>query len=328
MRGIAILLVVTVHCFGWPPGGALGVDLFFVLSGFLITTLLLSEYSESGQISLRRFYTRRAMRLLPALGLLLAFYLVVATLKGQHGLKTVLLGGLFLGNIVQAFTSDHSLVTSSGLAHLWSLAEEEQFYLLWPLLLPIVARRRRPTFTLFTLALALVVYKIGWMAAGAPHYRLYNGPDTHSEGLVAGGGIAFLLARSPSYRLPRAAIGLAVLLVGVFLLARQPLPRWDAIMLPLAEAACLMLLIAVLTLPAWRHALSIRPLTFLGRISYSLYLWHYVLVWAFNGRFGGFVALLSIGVAYTSTRYAEEPLRRQLGRTVDARVPAAIASTA
>ena len=104
LRGVAILLVLAGHYTGKPAGaGGIGVGLFFVLSGFLITTLLLEELAAKGQLSLRGFYLRRARRLFPALAVLLAVYLVVLGIRGQNGLPTVILGGLYIGNIVQAF---------------------------------------------------------------------------------------------------------------------------------------------------------------------------------------------------------------------------------
>src|SRR5438093_1585780 len=145
VRGIAIAIVVAFHAFGWPAAGTLGVDLFFVLSGFLITTLLLEEHARSGRIGIRAFYLRRARRLLPALFALLVPFLLIA-------LAAVVFRGsspsaLFLGlgaaltytsNIVVA--ADPSAVPAA-LIHLWSLGAEEQFYIVWPLLLVVLMRR-------------------------------------------------------------------------------------------------------------------------------------------------------------------------------------------
>jgi peptidoglycan/LPS O-acetylase OafA/YrhL len=310
LRGVAILLVVAVHATGWPPGGHLGVDLFFVLSGFLITTLLLEELSDTGSVSLGHFYVRRARRLLPAVALLLVAYLVIDAVKGHDGLKTVALAGLYFGNAVQAFSHVNPLA-HSGLEHLWSLAEEEQFYLVWPLLLPVLARRRDPAGVLAVVIALLVLYRFGLFVRGADHHRLYNGPDTHADGLVAGSMIAFLRQRNIGLRLPRstATIGLA-LGVGALLL-RRPTAAWDVVELPFAEVACVVGLVAALTIPRWSAALSWGVLQWFGRISYSLYLWHYMLMWAFDERLRPLVALLSVAVAYVSTRWIEEPVRRR-----------------
>jgi peptidoglycan/LPS O-acetylase OafA/YrhL len=309
VRGIAILLVVAVHATGYPRGGHLGVDLFFVLSGFLITTLLLEERANTGRISLRRFYARRARRLLPALALLLLTYLAIDAAKGHNGLRTVALAGLYFGNAVQALSNVNPLA-HSGLEHLWSLAEEEQFYLIWPLVLPFVAMRRRPLRALILVLALLAVYRLGLGLLGASHHRLYNGPDTHADGLLAGAAIAFLRQRQTGLAVSGslAAVGLAVG-VGAATL-REPSAAWDVFGLPFAEAACAVVLVAALTLPAWTAVASWSPLRWFGRISYSLYLWHYMLIWAFGWQLRPVAALLAVVVAYASTRWIEEPIRR------------------
>jgi peptidoglycan/LPS O-acetylase OafA/YrhL len=165
-----------------PAGWARWLDLFFVLSGFLITTLLLEERAEAGQVSLRAFYARRARRLFPALTTLLLAYSVVVVAKGGDPLATVTLGGLYAGNLVQAFGLDQT-VFDSPLAHLWSLAQEEQFYLVWPWLLVPFARRPRRLAALIGL---LVCYRIGLTVAGAGAHRIDFAPDTRADGLLAG----------------------------------------------------------------------------------------------------------------------------------------------
>ena len=309
LRGVAILLVLLVHATGFPPGGHLGVDLFFVLSGFLITTLLLEERAETGRISLGRFYGRRARRLLPALAFLLVAYLVIDATKGHDGVKTVALAGFYFGNAIQAFSSINPLVRS-GLEHLWTLAEEEQFYLLWPVLLPLVALSRRPVRVLGILLGVLCLYRLGLAIGGTSHHRLYNGPDTHADGLVAGAALAFLRQRSTDFRVSGTVTTVGLGLGLVALSVRHPTQVWDVFGLPLAEAACVIVLIAGLTIPAWTSALSWSPLRWFGRISYSLYLWHYMLMWAFDWRLRPLAAALAIAVAYVSTRWIEEPIRR------------------
>jgi peptidoglycan/LPS O-acetylase OafA/YrhL len=322
LRGLAIASVVAYHCFGWPAGGHLGVDLFFVLSGFLITTLLLRERLETGRISLRAFYARRAARLLPALALMLAAYLAIAAVKGEDGVKAVLLGGLYFGNVMIAFTGESKFVVLSGIGHLWSLAEEEQFYLVWPILLPIVARSRRPARLVLALGLALVTYKFVLMLLGATHHRLYNGPDTHAEGLVAGASVAFLIARRPDFTLPRSTLAVTVPFVVLFLFGRTQSTGWDAVGLPLAETGCVALVVAALTLSEWQRFLSLAPLRFLGRISYSLYLWHAMLMWATDQHLGWLVVPASIAIAYLSTTWLEEPVRARVRRVRPVTAPA------
>jgi peptidoglycan/LPS O-acetylase OafA/YrhL len=309
LRGVAILLVVAVHATGYPPGGHLGVDLFFVLSGFLITTLLLEERHDTGRLSLGNFYARRARRLLPALVLLLVAYLTIDAAKGHDGLKTIALAGLYFGNAVQAFSRVNPLA-HSGLEHLWSLAEEEQFYLLWPLLLPLVALSRRPVRVLAIVLAFLCVYRLGLALTGASHHRLYNGPDTHADGLVAGAAIAFLRQRTARFGVSGTTATIGIGLGLIALVYRNPEPAWDALGLPIAETACAIALIAVLAIPTWQTALSWAPLRWFGLISYSLYLWHYMLMWAFDWKVRPLAVAIAIPIAYVSTRWIEEPIRR------------------
>jgi peptidoglycan/LPS O-acetylase OafA/YrhL len=308
---VAILLVFGLHCFGVPPGGHLGVDLFFLLSGFLITSLLLGELDERGRISRPAFYRRRAARLLPALALFLAVYLVIAAAKGVDGLPAAALGLFYASNIFEA-AGHEAWMVNFGLPHLWSLAEEEQFYLLWPLVLPFVARRARPVGLLLLATVALALYRYALAITGASHSRLYNGPDTHLDGLLLGAAIAFLLIRRPAFRIRLIWIAIA-LPVGVeALIGRSPSTTWDVIGMPISEAALVAVVLAALTLRPVAVALSITPLRFFGRISYSLYLWHFMLTWAWGyPQRAWAAAVLSITIAYFSTRWVEEPLRRR-----------------
>ena len=156
LRGVAVAAVVAYHAFGWPRGGWIGVHLFFVLSGFLITTLLLEGRSRS----LRDFYARRARRLLPALVALLLAYMAIAALRGGNGLGAVARYGAYTGNAYEAFRPGAS-ERLDGLNHLWSLAQEEQFYLVWPALLLLVRKARRQARILVAAAIALMLYRLG-----------------------------------------------------------------------------------------------------------------------------------------------------------------------
>jgi peptidoglycan/LPS O-acetylase OafA/YrhL len=310
LRGVAIALVVAYHYAVFPFGGGDGVDLFFVLSGFLITTLLLEELSETGAISLSTFYARRARRLLPALLTMLAAFSIIAVGKGHNPVWDLERFGFYTGNAVRAFV----LLPPSGLGHLWSLAEEEQFYLVWPLLLLAFARTRR--LLVFTLALtaALIVYRAGLAISGASLNRLYFGPDTHADGLTMGAALGIIRQRR-SLAVPD---GWLPWIVGSFTLAVL-LPNlntgWHIIGLPLFEIVCVALIAAVVTGSPLTRPLSWPPLVFLGKISYSLYLWHFMLLWAFGWRYELIALPLALLCAWISYRFVEQPFRRRRVRS-------------
>ena len=159
LRGLAILLVIGGHYFLMPRGGGgTGVGLFFVLSGFLITTLLLEEHAATGRIRLGAFYVRRARRLLPGLALLLASYLVGAIVEGRArvALRAIAAGGFYTANIAQAYWPH--LMGREPIGPLWSLAEEEQFYLVWPaLLILLLAWKLRERYLAALCGLAIIL---------------------------------------------------------------------------------------------------------------------------------------------------------------------------
>ena len=202
LRGLALLGVLLFHAGGALTGGYLGVDLFFVLSGFLITSLLLAEHHATGRIALGAFWTRRARRLLPALRALMpavALYgRYLARPEELHALRADALATLAYVANWRAIVSHHSywdLFTSpSPLEHMWSLSIEEQFYLVWPLLVggllatPLAARRgpaRALLTTVVFLALASVATTTLIYSSEATS-RVYLGTDTRAAGILAG----------------------------------------------------------------------------------------------------------------------------------------------
>jgi peptidoglycan/LPS O-acetylase OafA/YrhL len=303
LRGIAIAIVVAYHASGWPKGGWLGVDLFFVLSGFLITTLLLDEHAATGTIRLRAFYARRARRLLPALGVLLLTYLAISAAHGVDALGLVARWGLYTGNVYEAFwpgAAQHLV----GLNHLWSLAQEEQFYLAWPVALLAVRRTRNPALVLGLLVLALVAYRDILVLRGASDARIYFAPDTHLDGLLLGAALAFHRRRR-AFDVSRlhlvAAAWTAFLIVALI----PALGITEVAFLPVFEGAMVVLVAAAVT-----GALPVpRPLIWLGGISYSLYLWHFVVLWAFHWQHQLLAVALSVVAAYASTVWIERPFR-------------------
>jgi peptidoglycan/LPS O-acetylase OafA/YrhL len=319
LRGIAIALVIAGHFFGYPPGGLVGVDLFFVLSGFLITSLILEEHTNRGGVSVRAFYARRARRLLPALFVMLVVYVVVVGLTGHDALLTAALGGLYFGNVVQAWNL--APVRQSALLHLWSLAEEEQFYLLWPWLLLLVLRFRHSLRYLAGLLGVLLAYKIALVLTTNPSWvRLYYGPDTHAEGLGFGALLALVRARNGRLNAPEwvGKIGVAALACGA-IVGRLSV-GWVAFGLPLFEVGLVLLLAAAVSDTALAKGLQQRPLVGLGRISYSLYLWHAPVWFAVAAvvplprwPLGALALVGALACAIASYRFVEQPFRRRRG---------------
>jgi peptidoglycan/LPS O-acetylase OafA/YrhL len=317
LRGIAIALVVANHFYGYPPGGLVGVDLFFVLSGFLITSLILDERAARGAVSIKDFYMRRARRLFPALGAMLIAYVLVVEAADHNGFKTAALGGLYFGNVVQAFNL--APVRHSPLLHLWSLAEEEQFYLLWPWLLLLIARSRHVLRWLVALLALMVAYKVTLTVGTHPSWvRLYFGPDTHAEGLVCGALLAVVRVRRGGLNVREwfGKLGVVALAFGV-IFGRQSV-NWVSFGLPLFELGLIFLIAASVGDTALAKGLQKRPLVGLGKISYSLYLWHppvwfaLVAVVPLSRHATAPLAIsLSLLVAWLSYRYIEQPFRRR-----------------
>ncbi len=311
LRGIAILGVLGVHLFGL-SGGFYGVDLFFVLSGFLITTLLLEEHDRTGLVSLRAFYIRRARRLLPALGAVLILIAVVGPMFYSPGLvASIVASGLYAANIVRGFGHSDFLAATPA-AHLWSLAQEEQFYVLWPIALLALRRRltERRVMTLLAAGfVALVLYRAALAGAGAGWHRLYYAPDTHMDGLVLGCLLAYARRRGLTTVSAVTGCVAGALVVAAFILGAQTVP-WSVGGLPVVEVAAAALVLAALSPGPVRAVLSARPLVWIGALSYSLYLWQIPAMWltGWNDRWGA----LALTAALTLISYyvIERPFRR------------------
>ncbi len=342
LRAIAVLAVIAFHeQFSWAPGGLLGVGVFFTLSGYLITDLLLSRWATSGRLHLGEFWLRRARRLLPALFVMLAVVTAWVTIADRVRLAslrgTVAAASTYWSNwyaIIHGQSYFARFAPPQPLDHLWSLAVEEQFYLIWPWLLlagVFVIRRRGPAalpwLALPTLAMAAasavaagMLYQPGFDAT-----RIYEGTDTRASGLLIGAALAMLwpssragVAGKPAQRLldlPGFA-GLAVIGVMIWRVGQYSpfLYRGGLVVLALATAAVVAAAACPGTLTA--AALGWRPLRWLGVRSYGIYLWHYpviVLTSPANStqdlpRAAAQVAA-SIALAALSWRYIEEPIR-------------------
>jgi peptidoglycan/LPS O-acetylase OafA/YrhL/lysophospholipase L1-like esterase len=343
LRALAVLAVIAYHLhLGWAPGGMLGVGVFFTLSGYLITDLLLGQHEATGTLQLADFWRRRARRLLPALAVLLAVVAAWVTLLDRpqlSALRGVVVSAVgYVTNwwlIAQHSSYFAQFGPPSPLGHLWSLAVEEQFYLVWPWLLWLGLRwaRGRPG-TRSRLAAATVLLAtlsaIEMAMLYRPGYdptRIYDGSDTRAFALLIGAGLAFVW---PSRHL-RGGItcgarrildgagvtGLAVIM-GLICFTNEYsafLYRGGMVLLSVATA----LVVGTAASPASRigRALGWGPLRWLGVRSYGIYLWHYpiiVLTTPASGRDtvarGAFQVAASIGVADLSWRYIEEPVRR------------------
>ncbi|CAL9509261.1 O-acetyltransferase OatA [Streptomyces sp. enrichment culture] len=303
LRTLAVALVVVYHVEpGLMPGGSVAVDLFFTISGFVITRLLLAEYVRTGRIALLAFYRRRWARLVPALWTMCAVCAVLGAATSLWAFdgawQAAGLAAVFVVNLVRAGESGPYSDLTAPLAHTWSLGVEEQFYLLWPLLLLALLHRLRPR-TVLLCAVALCALPVLWRCAlWAPDaaHRVYNGTDTRADQLLAGALVAVLLARLRAddphlARLRAWAARLAWPALGLLLLAawRMPVTQdagvWTAAWYTaglLAVAAVSATLVTDLELRRdgrLARLLSLAPLSWTGRnLSYGLYLWHYPVV--------------------------------------------------
>lgn len=333
VRAVAIAMVVSFHAVGLPKGGWQGVDLFFVLSGFLITTVLLEERARSGRVSVGAFYLRRALRLLPALVAVLAVFLMVSAITSADGPRTYfgLVGGLgYVSNLVLAGGMGERFPIE--LAHLWSLASEEQFYLVWPLVLGVAAGRHRLLLALVAGGIAVATIRQFQLAfAGEDPRRILFAPDTRSVSILAGCALALLLARRPLNVGALVPAALAFLGGGAFLLGVELVSLSGPPSLLFALACVVVIAHALDERSRLSRVLSVAPMVFLGRISYGLYLWHQpIFVWM--GSYGGWSALdlvavpLAILVATTSYYVVERPFLR-LKRRRSAATPVSPVST-
>jgi peptidoglycan/LPS O-acetylase OafA/YrhL len=290
VRGISILLVLGLHLApGLLPGGFLGVDIFFVLSGFLITSLLLQEWSRRNSISLKDFYIRRVLRLGPGLAVFLLALGAYAFLRlNRENAHDVYIGILLtLSYVSNWFMALKPNMALSILAITWSLAVEEQFYLIWPLifsLLLVLKVRRRWILTMLALGVVfVVVHRARLWHEGATFKRLYYGTDTHADGLLLGCLVGCLLSWDliPQAKIFWRMINYLALLSAIFIVyfvltTARTEPLLYSGGFSVAALAITVTLLALLgpASPA-TMLLRVKPLVWLGRISYGLYLWHW-----------------------------------------------------
>jgi len=310
------MLVFAVHTYpGIFPGGIIGVDIFFVISGFLITSLLLREVERSGRISLSGFYRRRALRILPAslFCTLVVYFLANQLIAGNEPADLIAFASAFsFMNWLRAFTD----LTGRALGHYWSLAIEEQFYAIWSvLLLALVSagRLRLMTWMAGALWISSMLWRVYLNVDGVDPDRIYNGLDTHVDGLLIGCILAATTQISFLKMVSRFWM-LAALFVCVAVVWFDGDSELLCLTLPAASLVSGWMVICVLNseTPLARF-LSTDIATALGRRSYSFYLWHFPIVIAFYSSpyprslwiIPCFV--LCCAVAELSYRYVETP---------------------
>ena len=280
LRTIAVGLVIMRHVMGRAvPGGFVGVDLFFVLSGYLITSILSKEFATHSDISLGHFYLRRASRLMPALGVLLLAVILTQSIGLHHFVITpdVEFSATYMMNWARAFAWGDNFV----LGHTWSLGVEEQFYFLWPPILLVVLRWRPAAAPAVASAMALlsVICSSCLYLNGAPWERTYNGFDTRAVELLFGCALAFLpLDGRLAAALARFWFIPTIALVAAALSLHESSP-----FLPLGGYGALAivggwLIVAILAEAPLVVLLEQPAMVYLGRISYGLYLWHFPLL--------------------------------------------------
>jgi peptidoglycan/LPS O-acetylase OafA/YrhL len=328
LRGIAIIAVLIHHqltAFSL-TGGFLGVDLFFVLSGFLITGLLVSEFDNTGSISIRKFYMRRVLRLGPALGLYLISCFIVAyhtqLISLPRQLKLIAIALLYSTNWRMAFGWDPVLDTT---AIIWSLSIEEQFYLAWPLLLfaclSLRFRRRFIAAGLVVVIIAICIHRNVMLNTGADLTRLYYGTDTRADVLLVGCLTALLpfhRTRSQGNRL----FGIAAILAAMFFLYLMVTVSFTDEWIyrggfTLVAGLAALVILSVTNSPprALSAALQWFPLRWFGRISYGLYLWHWLVIQTTSLYYFGYgepwaKLALAVGIAAASFYVVERPFNR------------------
>lgn len=344
LRAVAVIAVMLYHLqLKWIPGGFLGVDLFFVISGYVITGLILDSIEEYGKLDLKSFYLSRVRRLLPALVAMVIFTILFIGVFAPDTMRRFLadLPYVFSGTMNWALVGrEQDYFSTIGrpplLQHTWSLAVEAQFYLIWPLIIMLVARyigkKNIPLVSLLIALLssaALFAYSVQIDIRESAVSHVYFGTDTHSIGLFLGSALAVswkprnltkeITKRAQDFVDLVGAFGFLGL-IALFLLMNESDPTLYRIAFPLTAILGCATLVSVVH-PASRFApiLSVRPLLWIGERSYGIYLWHWIVFqltrpsidlvgadWALYAL----RILIVFALADISLRYIELPIRR------------------
>ncbi len=274
LRALAISLVFLYHLGPkYLPGGFVGVDVFFAISGFLITSLLAREFSQTGKISLKQFYARRILRIWPALTVLL-IVAAIASLYFPISDLDLALAALSGMNWARAF----EWPTRGYLGHTWSLSIEEQFYLIWPLLILVLLRigkLRLVTIFATVSIVACLIWRV-YLSHFASTDRLYNGSDTRADAILFGCLIAAISLEKIRTVASKLWFIPFLFLVAIALAVPQTSLWLEQFGLTLIGIAASWLIIAATNQEhIAAKLLSLPAVVYVGRISYSLYLWHY-----------------------------------------------------
>ena len=340
LRTIAVMAVLLYHLdASWAPGGLLGVAVFFTLSGYLISTNLLRAKYRHDSFRLSTFWLRRFRRLVPAVVVTVAAVFLVTALStpGELGDRVgeSISSLLYVNNwyvIAQGQSYFDQFESTGPLDHMWSLSIEEQFYLVWPLVLALLfalfGRRKRAKWFIGAATLALAAASFAWMAylsdAGADATRIYEGTDTRAGGLLLGALLAIVLVRktgAPEFkRLPAEISGLVGIAVIIAIIAVMPddspfLFGGGLAVLSLATMAAIHSILHQRTIVA--RVLAIAPMRWIGERSYGIYLWHLPVTVYLPKELddmpllrGAVVIALSFLLAAMSWTLVEDPIRR------------------
>ena len=324
LRGVSVLAVMIFHLAAGLPGGFVGVDVFFVISGFLMTGIISEEFLKRGTFSFAEFYSRRIRRIFPALLVMIVLttglgYFLLFPGDYKEFAQSGLYASLSLSNVFFLFSTGYFDIPaeSKGLLHTWSLGVEEQFYLIWPPImigLMSVAKRRRASMA----SLLLCVVGVGFLVSV---YGVLANPKAAFYLLharvweLAAGGLLIFVPRPQTQWLPAAGLGL--ILWSIFFLSPEWLfPGWNA--LPAVVGAALIVNPGSASSLVAR-VLSLQPLPFVGKISYSLYLWHWPLIVFWRQYRSGAAPTIvdaailtgaSVLVAFASWKWVEQPFRK------------------
>jgi peptidoglycan/LPS O-acetylase OafA/YrhL len=338
LRGTMTVAVLLAHIrHPLAPGAFVYMDVFFVMSGYFITALLLRDRDREGSIQFRRFYARRFARIVPPFAAMIAAYVAFGWLLLPDRRSTLVDAGMSFGYVMNLWNAGLlppvHIARQTYLGHTWSLAIEEQFYLLWPallaLLLRIAGRGWRLCGSILAIALGCWAWRAWLTSAGASWPRLYNGPDVRADALLAGCALAIalpLVRLDARPRLERIVRLTAWPLLVLFAVLVHVLVSYQGRFYYYAGSVLLgvvpgVLFVAILTRPAQTvlHRVFEHPvLVFLGRIFYGMYLWHFPVFAVMNWHYGfraGTRALIGLPLTFGLALLSYVLIERHFMRT-------------